>query len=307
MTVEESSFLNTETSAAGQKREPHKQDYMRRVPAADQTLQILFALANSFSSGATLTELAAHIGISRSKALALLNTLRLAGLVNRNDKTKIYRLGLSILVLSRALMRQTDLAREVTPYLEELAAETGSAVHAGVISGDTVYVIARRQAPGSTYASYDVGTRYPATFGAHGRAVLACLSDEEFEAQLAQGSLLQEGKLDRNAVDPDVLRAQVKEARELGYGLCHGTTYSGMNSVGVALTIEPSDAPGTRHAAAVLYAVGSFSVERAHVVGERMREMALEMSRALEPLLRSTDVHFPDGCVPKYLDGSSLH
>ncbi len=111
----------------------------------------------------------------------MLNTLRFAGLVTRDDQTKRYRLGLNLLVLSRALINQTDLARETIPYLEELAAETGSAVHLGVISGDMVYVMARRQAPGCMYTPYDVGTRYPVTFGAHGRAILASLSLEDFE------------------------------------------------------------------------------------------------------------------------------
>ena len=125
-----------------------RESYGRRVPAVDQSVQLLFVLADSMNGDATLTELARDTGISRSKALAVLNTLRLAGLVARNDKTKRYRLGLNILVLSRALINQTDLAREAIPYLEQLAAETDTVVHLGVISSESVYVIARRQVPG---------------------------------------------------------------------------------------------------------------------------------------------------------------
>src|SRR5512136_1238696 len=115
--------------------ESGRDNYGRRVPAVDQSVQLLFALANVVSGEATLTELARDTGISRSKALAVLNTLRSTGLVARNDQTKRYRLGLNILVLSRALINQTDLAREAIPYLEQLATDTGSVVHLGVISG----------------------------------------------------------------------------------------------------------------------------------------------------------------------------
>jgi DNA-binding IclR family transcriptional regulator len=272
-----------------------KDSYGQRVPAVDQAAQLLLALGNVVSGEATLTELARDTGISRSKALAVLNTLRSAGLVARNDQTKRYRLGLNILVLSRALINQTDLAREAIAYLEQLATETGSVVHLGVISGDTVYVMARRQAPGCLYTPYDVGTRYPVTFGAHGRAIMASMSPEDFEALLARDSILEPGKTGREPIDREVLRAQVEEARRLGYGLSIGTTWTEMNAVSVVLTVDSSETPGRQHAVACLFAVGRFSVERAHEIGERMRDMALEMSRTLAPLLHATDVYVPHG------------
>ena len=145
------------------------------------------------------------------------------------------------------------------------------------------------------YTPYDIGTRYPVTFGAHGRAILASLSPEDFEAQLAQDSILQPGQTGRNPIDREVLRAQVEDARRLGYGLSIGTTWTEMNAVSVALTVDSSDTPGEQHAVACLFAVGRFSVERAHEIGERMREMALEMSRTLAPLLRATSVYVPHG------------
>lgn len=83
-----------------------KENYGRKVPAVDRSAQLLFTLANSVSGDSVLTKLAGKAGISRSKALAVLNTLCLVSLVARNDKTKRYCLGLNILVLSRALINQ---------------------------------------------------------------------------------------------------------------------------------------------------------------------------------------------------------
>jgi DNA-binding IclR family transcriptional regulator len=283
-----------------------KESYGRRVPAVDQSVQLLFALANLVNGEATLTELARDTGIGRSKALALLNTLRFAGLVIRNDQTKRYRLGLNILVLSRALINQTDLAREAIPYLEELATETGCYVHLGVISGDTVYVIARRQVPACTYTPYDVGTRYPVTFGAHGRAILASLSPDEFEIQLARDSILEPGQTGRDPITREVLRAQVDDARRLGYGLSIGTTWTEENAVSVVLSVDFPGTQGKRQAVACLFAVGRFSVDRAHEIGVRMREMALDMSRTLDPLLRTTSAYAPLSGAADPLDNPHL-
>ena len=293
-------FPYTETSAAEVAKQPTKEreKYLRRVPAVDQSVRLLFALAKTVSGEATLTELARDTDVSRSKALAVLNTLRFAGLVTRDDNTKRYRLGLNILILSRALINHTDLARETIPYLEELAAETGGSVQVGAILGEIVYVVAQRQAPGGMYMPIDVGTRYPVTFGAHGRVFLASLSPEDLESRLAQDSVLQPGQTDREAIDRDVLRAQVEDARRLGYGLSLGTTWSGMNAVAVALTVGSTDMPQERHAVACMVSIGRFSTERAHEIGRRMSELASEMSRKLDPLLRAMNVYFPEARSP---------
>ena len=174
-----------------------KDSYLQLVPAVDQCVRLLFTLANTIGGEASLTELTNEVGISKSKGLAILNTLRNSGLVTREERTKNYALGPNLLLLSRALINNTDLARAATPYLEKLAAVTGCSVHMGVVSGQTMFVVARRHAPGGTYIAIDVGHRYPVTWGAHGRAYLAALPPEEFERLLAQNSILQAGETDR--------------------------------------------------------------------------------------------------------------
>ncbi len=269
-----------------------KDSYLQLVPAVDQALRLLLSLAKMTGGEASLTELANEIGISRSKALAILNTLRNAGFVTRNDRTKDYRLGTNVLLLGRAFANSTDLARETIPYLEELAAWTGGSVHLGAISGETLFVIARRQAPSGMYLPIDLGTLYPLTWGAHGRAYLATLSPEELERRLGHNSLLRAGATDRDVIDSDVLGAQVEAARRLGYGMSLGTTWSGLNAVSTVLTIESPSMPGGRQAAACLVAIGAFSTERAHEIGRRMIDVASEMSQKLDLLLQTVNVHF---------------
>ena len=270
-----------------------KDTYLQLVPAVDQSVRLLFSLANTVGGEASLTQLTKEVGISKSKGLAILNTLRNAGLVARDDRTKNYQLGPNVLLLSRALINNTDLARSATPYLDELAAATGCSCHLGVVSGETMFVVARRHAPGGTYIAIDIGHRYPLTWGAHGRAYLASLSPEEFERRLTQSSILQAGETDRDGVDQEALRAQVEEARRLGYGKNLGTTWSGLNAVSAALTAESPDMPGDRRAAGFLVAVGSFSPERAHEFGLLIVDTASRMSPQLGPLLRAVNLHFP--------------
>jgi len=273
--------------------ETGKESYLQLVPAVDQSVRLLFALANVVGGEASLTELAKEVGISKSKGLAILNTLRNAGFVMRNERTKNYRLGPNILLLTRALINNTDLAQAVYPYLEDLAAQTGCSYHLGIVSGETLFVVARRHAPGGTYIPIDVGHRYPLTWGAHGRAFLASLPPEELDRRLGQSTFVQAGETDRDGIDREVLRAQVEEARRLGYGMTLGTTWSGLNAVSTAIWVPSPDGPGEPRAIAFLVAVGTFSVDRAHQIGHRMTEAAAEMGQKLGPMFGTVNLHFP--------------
>ena len=105
-----SSEQQAEGSATG-----GKDSYLQLVPAVDQCVRLLFSLANTVGGEASLTELTKEVGIGKSKGLAILNTLRSAGLVTRDDRTKNYALGPNLLLLSRALINNTDLSKQPHP------------------------------------------------------------------------------------------------------------------------------------------------------------------------------------------------
>lgn len=281
------------STAAAESTAAAKDSYLQLVPAVDQAVRLLFLLANTVGGEASLTQLTKEVGISKSKGLAILNTLRNSGLVVRDDRTKNYALGANLLLLSRALINNTDLAKAASPYLERLAAETGCSLHLGVVSGETLFVVARRHAPGGSYIPIDVGHRYPLTWGAHGRAYLATLPPEELERRLSHSSIIQAGETDRDQIDRDTLRAQVEEARGVGYGKSLGTTWSGLNAVSAVLTATVPDLPEGRRVVGCIVAVGSFSPERAEQIGTLLVEAAAEMSEKLGPLLQSVNLHFP--------------
>lgn len=270
-----------------------KDSYLQLVPAVDQAVRLLFCLANTVGGEASLTQLTKEVSISKSKGLAILNTLKNAGLVTRDDRTKNYGLGPNLLPLGRALLNNTDLAKAATPYLEELAARTGCSIHLGVVSGETLFVVARRHAPGGSYIPIDVGHRYPLTWGAHGRAYLASLPPEELERRLNRSSVIQAGETDRDQIDRDTLRTQVEEARRLGYGKSLGTTWSGLNAISSVVTVETPETPEGWRVVGCIVAVGSFSPDRALEIGEALVAAAGEMSRRLGPLLQSVNLHFP--------------
>ena len=280
--------LTADTGEAGA-----KDSYLQLVPAVDQAVRLLFSLAHTVGGEASLTQLTKDVGISKSKGLAILNTLRSSGLVTRDDRTKNYGLGPNLLPLGRALVNNTDLSKAATPFLEDLAARTNCSIHLGVVSGETLFVVARRHAPGGSYIPIDVGHRYPLTWGAHGRAYLAALPPEELDRRLSRSSMIQAGETDRDQIDRETLRTQVDEARELGYGKSLGTTWSGLNAISSVITVDTPETPEGWRVVGCLVAVGSFSTDSAAEIGEALVAAAKEMSSRLGPLLQSVNLHFP--------------
>ena len=68
-------------------------------------------MAKAMTKSEIAGKLAEEVGISKSKGLAILNTLKSSGLVTRDERTKNYGLGSNLLPLGRALINNTDLAK----------------------------------------------------------------------------------------------------------------------------------------------------------------------------------------------------
>jgi DNA-binding IclR family transcriptional regulator len=250
------------------------------VPAVDQASRILFALGRNPRGSATLTEICGEVGISKSKGLAILNTLRSAGLVARNDRSKTYGLGPRLLTLSRALLDHTDLAHEAAPYLDDLVAATGCTALLGLVSGDRLFVIARREARAAMGIAVHVGNRFPLTLGAHGKAILAALPDDELERMLERGSLYVYGESSKDAVDIPALRAELEECRRLGYAHDLSVTQTGIGAVSAVLIDEYSEVspPGMSRIVGCLIVVGTFGAEVAAEYGRTVAATARDLS-----------------------------
>lgn len=257
-----------------------KPSYVEHVPAVDQASRILFALGRNPRGSATLTEICGEVGISKSKGLAILNTLRSAGLVAKSESSKMYRLGPRLLTLSRALLDHTDLAHEAAPYLDDLVAATGCTALLGLVSGDRLFVIARREARGAMGIAVRVGNRFPLTLGAHGKAILAALPKDELERMLAGGSLCVYGEANKDSVDVAALRVELEECRRVGYAHDLSVTQTGIGAVSAVLMDEYSEAspPGMSQIVGCLIVVGTFGPEAAAEYGTKVAATAREMS-----------------------------
>ena len=261
--------------------------YSRQVPAVDQAARILFHLADPAAEKTNLTAICRAVDIHKSKGSALLNTLESADLVTKDEATKTYALGRGLLALSRSVLDSTDMTRATEPLLTRLAGKAECTAFLGLITGGQVLVVARQEAPSGMSINIRVGHRYPLTWGAHGKALVAFMPEEEREDALKQTALYFHGKNvlaeKENAADYlETIREELQEARRRGYATDLGGVQTGVNAVGAPVMY--SDGQLT----ACVGLVGTFPIESAPEYGRAAAGVADKISAQLDPHLRET-------------------
>ena len=119
--------------------------------------------------------------MGKSTVHRLLATLREFDLIWFDPTTSNYALGSRILRWSDLLVQQNPLVRHGLPVLRELVSAGRETANLAVMDGADVLYVAQFESMERLRMSEAVGTRHPAHCTALGKALLASLSEEEFD------------------------------------------------------------------------------------------------------------------------------
>lgn len=242
-------------------------------PAVEQASHILFCLAEAKSAFMSLTEICFRVGIHKSKAFTILETLQRFGLVRKNIDGKGYALGLGLIALSRKVLDDLNTPVLAEPILEELAIKAGTTAALGLIVGSNVFVAAKRESEGPVVVTMRVGHRFPLTYGCHGKAIAAFLPEKELESLMKEEKLYFSGdpaKFNKKKVMEDIERCRVDWFAE-----DIEETAPGLNAV-AAPVLGPDN-----HPVGYIVLIGLASAETAHQNGFLVAEAGKTLSRKL--------------------------
>jgi len=135
------------------------------VPAVARAAAILRALANG-QGEASLTDLVRLLGINKSTAHGILATLAANGLVERDARTRRYRLGRGAAALGRAAAEREDLGAVARPHLVRLSRLSGETAAVHVRAGDGSVILASEESRHQLKVSAPSGHRLPPFAGA---------------------------------------------------------------------------------------------------------------------------------------------
>ncbi len=243
------------------------------VPAVEQAARVLLSLADARSPHMSLTEVCAQVGIHKSKAFSILHTLQKFGLVQRNTSGKGYSLGPGLVTLSRRVLDNLNAPRLAEPILEELAHKAGGTAILGLIADKGVFVVAKQEGNRDIGYTIRIGTRFPLTYGSHGKAIAAFLPPAELDKLLQQKKLYFYGE--SGIFNRKRLEEELAQVRRDGFALDLGEMRPGLSAAAA-----PVFGAGARPIGYIVV-IGLASEKAARQLGPTIAQAAKSLSRQL--------------------------
>jgi len=213
-----------------------------RLVGADRVLALLVELAGH-PGGATLEELAAAMGGSKSTIHRALGSLVRSGLADQSGRGR-YVLGDEFVRLAFRHHAARPETERIEPVLRELAERFGETAHYGVLDGhDIVYRAKVDPAAGAVRLTSMVGGRNPAATTAVGKVLLSGLLTTEADVVAWLDGATIEARTPHTITTAAGLAAELERTRERGYGVDDQENELGVNCFAVPVHLDGSPAP----------------------------------------------------------------
>ncbi len=201
------------------------------VRSVDRAAALLLALGES-SGEAGVTELARRLGLHKSTASRLLATLQRRGLVEQDEETGKYRLGLVVIRLAERAERTLDLKGIAWPDLERLARATRETVSLGIVEGDAYLTVAQVDGPNMIAQPDWTGRTTPLHCIASGKVLLAAMAERDV-MRIARPGLA--ARTERTITTLEVLMEELAKVRRRGFATAFSEWIAGTNAVAVPI------------------------------------------------------------------------
>ena len=209
--------MDADVSFAPETNDSSLRDSTRPIRALNRGLDVLTELNRL--ERAAINTLANAVELPRTTTYRILETLRLAGYVERDPHDDCYRPPIMVRALSDGFDDEAMLAHIARPHLSALCTQIVWPVAIATPSGSSMMIreATDHQSP-LALEHYGAGVRVPMLTSASGRAYLAFCASAQREAMLEMlsRSSLPEDRLARNRQEVERL---LTETRTQGYGI----------------------------------------------------------------------------------------
>ncbi|KYH24729.1 putative HTH-type transcriptional regulator ArcR [Halalkalicoccus paucihalophilus] len=204
----------------------------RTLTTVLNAIDILRALMHLDSAG--VTELANHLGESKSTTYTYLKSLEKGGLVTQIDND--YRLSYDMLIFGEYVRNQSSLYTIGRDEIDSIATETGQYAHLVVEKngrGHNLYKSKGEQAVGDDYQMAKFQQRDYLHITASGKAILAYLPRERVEEIVDQHGL--PARTERTITSKERLFEELADIREQGYSQNDEEEIEGFQAIGAPI------------------------------------------------------------------------
>lgn len=164
---------------------------------------------------ATLTDVTTELGVHKSTALRLLQTLERAGFARR-QKDGRYTIGVGLISIAYAAMESFDLREIARPHLTPLNRKYGHTIHLASLVDDAIVYIDKYEGRSSVRMYSQMGKTVNFHSSGVGKVILANLDPALRDSIISRLTLT---RFTPNTITSEEgLRAELEAIRERGYG-----------------------------------------------------------------------------------------
>ena len=203
------------------------------VGSLPRAFAVLRHLAGASAQGARVTQIAKAVGLTQATVHRLLQGLIAEGMVEQDERSKHYRLGLELFALAARAGNASDLRTLCRPALLRLCASVGDTIFLLVRSGFDAICLDRGEGPFPIRSfTGDVGGRVALGTGQGALAILAHLPEAERD-EVIRYNLPR--LRDFGMFDEVYLRTEIERVRQQGFADRNTGLLDGMAGVAVPI------------------------------------------------------------------------
>ena len=197
-----------------------------QVSSILRALQILECFMDSRTEW-TLKALVEQLGLPTTTVFRQVSTLAERGYLEQDPVRKSYRPGPRLL-LSSAILGQSDLRRTARPELERLSDTLQETINLSMLLERDIFYLDKVETHRSIVCNTQVGSRAPAYATSAGKAILACQSDDYIDEYCRWMEQAARPLTANTITDPERLRRELAAARLHGYAMDDGEIEEGL-------------------------------------------------------------------------------
>ena len=185
------------------------------VNTVHKAIRILDLLADNSNLG--LSDIARTLELPKSSVHSILETLGAAKMVERDEATGRFHLGVKLVELGNRARLELDICRIAAPFLQGLSIEFDETIHLTVLDNDEVLYVDCIESQRRLRTYSVIGVRAPLYCTSVGKAILAFLPADEITRIVREKGL---PKITANTIDTEErLFEEVENIRRLGYAV----------------------------------------------------------------------------------------
>ncbi|HJB01843.1 MAG TPA: IclR family transcriptional regulator [Candidatus Mediterraneibacter merdavium] len=245
------------------------------IQVAGRLFQTLELLADTGSIG--LMELSDTLGLNKTTAHRVLNSLIYMGYARQNPANGKYEPTFKIVDIATRIMSKVDILQSVRPYLRRLMEASGETVHFVERDGtDAVYIDKVEAFNNGMQMVSRIGSRIPLYCSGVGKAMMARMEDWEAEEIWNTSDIC--ALTEHTITDHEEFKKELEQIRQQGYALDNEENQIGVRCIACSLKVPMGD---TKYAFSISAPVSRMDDGRIRELADYVLGTAKEMAENL--------------------------